>query len=653
MMVASQRLRKMLLVLVGLLPALAADAQPIELVSVALTGDRSGNAASQGPSANRDGSVIAFYSDASNLVAMDTNGARDVYLYDYNTGTMERISVSSEGVIGDRASHLAGGQPSLNGAGDIVAFYSEAANLVANDTNNHTDVFVRIRDVGSSPATGITELISRGLNGELANGASLFPAITADGNLVAFQSLATNLVENDTNNASDIFVYNRSTGETERVCDVQGNRSSFAAAISPEGDFVAFASLADNLVDGDTNNAVDIFVCNRRTNEIERISIGDMGQQGNGDSIVPVISAHGCGVAYKSLADNLVPNDHNDAVDVFFRDRGLNRTELISISYDGDSANDASFPPGISWDARFVPFGSLATDLLIGDVNGLPSVYVRDRETGTIRLVDVNGNGVQANAGIPDAPIGISGNGRVITFASAASNLDPTVLDLNGVNDVFRAPNDSAPGSIGDICCDCPGEMCVEPTDGLCPVGCTGVCGAFCDTESMECVPINQPTPTATKEHTSTPTPTPTEEATATTTATETETEAPTETPTMIDTPTLTATPENTATETATEVAPTATETPTAPATPTTPAATATPTSTEVPSTSTPSSTATRTFTRTPTEVSTATVGPPTATAPRTRVDDDSCAITPASSGNQRALWLLAPAMLLAIRRRR
>ena len=624
----------------GLLAPPATSAQPIDLVSVALTGNRSGNAASQGPGVNLDGSVIAFYSDASNLVAGDLNGARDVYVYDYNQGQIERISVSSSGELADRASQAAGGQPSLDASGNLVAFYSDATNLVAEDTDAQPDVFLRIRDTGTGSASGETLLISKAADGGPANGPSLYPSISADGNLIAFQSFASNLVAGDTNGVSDVFVYNRTTGTTERICNFQGNGSSYAPAISPEGNFVAFASSATNLVPGDTNGVIDIFVCNRLNNQIERVSVGDMGQQSDGDSIVPAISANGCGVAYKSIADNLVPDDRNQKVDVFYRDRGLNRTELISHSFEGGSANDASFPPGVSWDGRFVPFGSLATDLLIGDVNGFASVYVRDRETDGIRLVDVAPNGGPANGGVPDAPVAISGDGSTIAFASNASNLDATVLDNNGVNDVFVAPNDEAPGSAGTICCDCDDNQCVEPTNGICPAGCTAVCGAICDTETRECVPINPPTPTPTSDATSTPT----------------ETAAATATPTFTHTATV---PTATATGgTATPTATGGTSTPTATggtATPTSTGGTATPTATG--GTSTPTATggtATPTITRgTATPSLTPTLGSPTPTIRQQRIDDDSCAIDRSAGSNSRGAWLLAPAALLLLRRRR
>lgn len=593
---------------VGLSMALVASAAAaqVDLVSVGFNG-RAGNAASQGASTNADGSIVVFYSDASNLITGDVNGARDVFLYDRYSGTLERISISSDGVAAERGSHLNGGAPAVSNDGNIVAFYSEATTLVAGDTNGVADVFVRIRDTGGDRIGGVTQRISQGVDGAEANGASLYPSLSADGNLVAFQSLASNLVADDTNNTSDIFVFNRTTGVTERVCNVQGNRSSSLPAISPEGDFVAFSSSADNLVAGDTNGAVDIFLCNLTNDHIERVSLGDIGQQGNGDSIVPDVSAAGCVVAFKSIADNLVPNDRNQRVDVFVRDRGLNRTELISHTFEPDrgSANDASFPPQLSGDGRFVAFGSAATDLLIGDVNGYPSAYVHDRGTDTARLVDVNARGQQSNGTVPDAPMAISADGREIAYASTGSNLDLDVLDQNNASDVFAVANSTLP-VVDTICCNCP-EKCSVLVEGLCPPGCTAQCGAYCD---GFCKPLTE-LPT-TPPVTDTPTPTPTATRTPTVTATLTPTGTPTRTPTITPTTVVTVTMR------------------------------------------TPTHTPTQTSTMTSTRTSTMSPTPSSVPTKRVRFDDDSCAIQPAAE-QRSVFWLLAPAAIVlnALRRRR
>lgn len=630
----------------------------VDLVSLATSG-RSGNAASNGVVTNVDGSVIAFYSDASNLVPGDTNQVRDIFVRDLRSGTTHRVNLGQGSAQANAPSHAAGGPPALSGDGTIVVFYSSATNLVEKgDTNGFSDIFVYDR------STERLTMISLTPGGQQANGDSLAPDIDAAGRFIAYQSLASNLVDGDTNGVSDIFVHDRVTGTTERACGagVEPNGSSFSPSISACGQFVAFASAASNLVEGDSNRLIDVFVCNRRTGEIDRVSVGDGGRQGNGISILPDISGSGCFVAFKSEASNLVPDDRNNRVDVFLRNRGAGVTELISEAFSGGSANDASFPPSITSDGRFVAFGSAATNLLIGDVNSFPSLYVRDRLTGAFRLVDVNDAGQQANGGTPDVPPSISGDGTQIGFVSAASNLTPPGVDLNSTNDVFRSANLFEPVTFGDTCCDCDDDTCKEPELGVCPLGCVPVCDAVClpgpGVPGSRCAPLTPPSPTPT--HTSG---TPTVSATPSRSMTPTPT-SPTNTPTAtgpVQTSTPTAPP-----HTATPTPRTTTPTPTAPtATATTPTATPTgtmPTATATGATATPAGpTATATATLTGrTATPTRTRGTPspdrtaTVTAPR-RFDDDSCAVVPLdrrTRASKSALLLIAPLLVLILRRR-
>lgn len=471
------------LALVGLAAGRPAGALPpgdISLLSVSSAG-RSGDRPSSGPASNESGGVVAFYSDAINLVSGDTNQARDVFVRVRELDTTERVSISSAGVQANRASQAGGGAPGLSGDGLVVAFYSMATNLVADDTNGQSDAFVRDRGAGT------TEVVSVSSTGELGNGPSVFPGLSRDGRFVVFQSLATNLVDDDTNGVADIFVRDRQEGTTERVCDVQPDRGSASPAISGDGQYVAFASAATNLVPGDANGKIDIFVCSRATGTVELVSVNDAGVPGDGDSILPAISDNGDIVAFKSLADNLVPADLNNVVDVFARDRAAGTTELISANYRGGDANDFSFPPSVSGDGRFVAFGSFANNLVPGQADIVANMYVRDRQIGRTVYVDVNAEGQLGNNGVPDIPPGVSGDGRQIAFASSASNL--TANDRNSVQDVFAALNPFfGPNS-------CP--------DGVCPEGLVCVDG-FC------VAPTATRTPTRTHTATVTPTPTPT-----------------------------------------------------------------------------------------------------------------------------------------------
>ncbi len=476
-----------ILVCLGLVGTAAAqDAEPMRLISSGSNG-RPTNGASGGVGTNESGSTVVFYSDASNLVPSDTNGMRDVFVRDAGSATIERISVSSAGAQANRASHAQGGNVAVSGDGAIVAFYSAATNLVAGDTNRASDIFVRDR------SAGVTQLISVASDGTPGNGPSFWPSISADGRLVAFQSEASNLVPDDTNNLSDIFVHDRVSGVTIRACRTQGNGASSNPAISRDGRFVAFASYATNLVAGDTNGKVDIFVCDLASGVAERVSVDSKGAQGNGDSILPALSADGNIVGFKSLADNLVPGDRNNVVDVFVFDRTSRRTERISVSITGGNADDFSFPPSLSDDGRFVAFGSAATNLVSNDANHVSDVFVRDRQIGRTLMVDVNDFKEPANGGTPDAPPAISGDGKRVAFASAATNL--VAEDRDTAVDIYVGQNPY----FGENACPfgvCSGsKVCVD---------------GFCVDPSPSPTVTKTPTPTKTRTPTLTPTPTPT-----------------------------------------------------------------------------------------------------------------------------------------------
>jgi Tol biopolymer transport system component len=230
-------------------------------------------------------------------------------------------------------------------------------------------------------------------------------------------------------------------GTTERVSvDSAGNEgNSFVqrnASISADGRFVAFTSFATNLVPGDTNRRDDVFVRDRLTGTTELVSVDSAGNQGNRDSGSPAISADGRFVAFHSVATNLVPGDTGNMTDVFVRDRLTGTTQRVSVDSAGTEGNGASVEPAISGDGRFVAFYSFATNLVPGDTNGDGDVFVHDRQTGTTERVSVDSAGNQGSA-ISDGfrKVSISADGRVVAFVSVATNLVPG--DTNGGSDAF------------------------------------------------------------------------------------------------------------------------------------------------------------------------------------------------------------------------
>ena len=201
----------------------------------------------------------------------------------------------------------------------------------------------------SSAAPGATERVSLDSAGIEGNGFSGYPTISADARFVAFSSDASNLVPGDTNLAPDIFVRDRQTGTTERVSvdsvGSQATGSSFEPAISADGRFVAFGSIASNLVPADTNGTRDIFVHDRQTGATERANVDSAGNEANAAAFLPTISGDGRFVAFSSDAGNLVPGDTNPASDVFVRDRQTGTTERASLDSAGGGGVGASYTP--------------------------------------------------------------------------------------------------------------------------------------------------------------------------------------------------------------------------------------------------------------------------------------------------------------------
>jgi hypothetical protein len=583
------------------------------------------NGPSGGPALDAGGSVAAFFSDASNLVENDTNHARDVFVVEIASNAVERISLGDADQQANGPSHAAGGAPDVSANGRLVAFDSAATNLVPDDTNGVTDAFVRDRDART------TERLSLSSDGTQGNGPSWFPSISADGRFVAFQSLASNLVENDTNGVADIFLRDRASNITELACGIAGNGSSAHPSISADGSLVAFASAASNLVPGDTNGRIDIFVCDRSTGVIERVSVAADGTQGNADSILPAISCDGRIVAFKSLASNVVANDRNGLVDVFAHDRSTGATQRISVSREGGNADDVSFPPGVNDDGRFVTFGSLATNLVARDANQTSDVFVRDREAEFTLLATEPGG--QANRGTVDAPPAISCDGSRIAFVSAAFNLAcprvtyPSIFvtanPFLGDPPALVIPTRTATPSQTPTATPVP-----TATPSASPTLTVSVTPSppRTATGTPTLAPTDTPSPTATFSHT--PTAVPTETPSPTEAATATPTNTPTYTPTETETPEPTATPTETPTESPSQT-PTPSPTPSETASPSaTETASATPTETPAP-TETATATPTNTATDTPTETETV---EPTGTATPTETATETASATPSAS---------------------
>ena len=399
-----------------------------------------GNAASTLPACcgrqqSADGSQVVFLSSADNLVGADLNLQPDVFVRDTVNGQTRLVSVSTSGARGNGASSA----PSISADGRYIAFASDASNLVANDDNSARDIFVH------DQVTSTTWRVSVSGAGVQANGPSETPAISGDGRYVAYRSVANNLVAGDSNGYYDIFRFDRYTGAVVRISvdssGVQANGNSDLPSLSDDGAFVAFDSVATNLVAGDSNGARDVFVRDLTAGTTVRASVDGSGAQANGPGERPMLSGDGAVVAFESTASNLVAGDSNSRRDVFVRVLAAGTTTRVSVSSGGTQGNEASSRPSLSVNGRYVAFQSDASNLIAGDSNAVTDVFVHDRNDGSTARASIENGGAQANN--PSSNPSLSGDGALVLFETTATNL-VAASDSNNASDVYRRDRSGA-----------------------------------------------------------------------------------------------------------------------------------------------------------------------------------------------------------------
>jgi Tol biopolymer transport system component len=309
--------------------------------------------------------------------------------------------------------------------------------------------------VGTAGAQ-VTRRISVSSSGQQGNDLSTpgtYRVTSADGRYIVFDSYATNLAPGATNGFRQIYLKDRLSGKLTLVsasaAGVQGNDFSGEGSISADGRFVAFDSRASNLVPGDTNGSVDVFVYDRVSEAITRVSVKTGGAQAFGDSEVGMgaaLSRDGRFVVFASSAPDLVPGDSNGSTDVFVHDRQTGTTTRVSTSESGGQGNGYSSWACISDDGRFVAFESGASNLTPEDTNFALDVLWRDRDAdgdgvfdethaGAVRVRLASRSDAGA-AGNGHSVLGvISTDGRYVGFQSEASNLVPG--DSNDLLDTF------------------------------------------------------------------------------------------------------------------------------------------------------------------------------------------------------------------------
>lgn len=365
----------------------------------------------------KPGTAYAF-----DVVPVDRSGNRGVPLgvsvETKAVSPIERITATADGAAPNGDSEFA----SVSDDGNLLAFESEASNLVDGDTNGEADVFVRDR------AAGTTRLISRSSSGGDSDGGSYAPLISGDGTYVLFTSHASNLVKGlEAGETEDLYLANLKTGNIERVAEsVPAGyiyNTARPYAMSDGARYIVFASYADNGTTNDYNTTWDVFVKDRTTNAVTRITdrLRDFFNPSQLD-----ITPSGRYVTFGINQIGLLQEDINIDDDVYVYDTLYGEYELISHNPQGLSGSNSSRNPSISDDGRYVTFESFAGDISDEDQDYTNDVYVYDRKTRNLKLANYTVDG-QASGG-ENVLAAMSGSGRFVAFESDDS-LDPSAVN--------------------------------------------------------------------------------------------------------------------------------------------------------------------------------------------------------------------------------
>ena len=383
-----------------------------------------------------DGSVVVYRSNADNLVLNDTNTWPDIFLRDVAAATTERISLTTAGTQTTSYSK----EPSISSDGQTIVYEGRSGGittvfvfdrLTAVTLNPLPDT------LNGSPTAAAQARVDPNISGD----GSVF-VFQTDSTLQNAFPTSIRPVNDDADTLPDIFVYDLVTNPTPSIQRISrlSNGDSLDGdnrnpILSETGQFAVFESFSD-LLPTDANNRGDILHKDRQTGVLQLVSATPLGASGNADSLEPAISADGDVVAFRSGASNLVAGDTNGRLDIFVRDMTGALTERISIASDGSQANQNSFEPAISGNGRWVVFRSNASNLVADDTNNRTDIFVHDRTNGvTARVGQPPAGESNGNSSHPS----ISGDGQWIVFESDATNL--IAGDTNRARDIFRAPN--------------------------------------------------------------------------------------------------------------------------------------------------------------------------------------------------------------------
>lgn len=403
---------------------------PTARVSLTATGGQA-TLASTNPAISADGRFVAFESTAQ-LVAADTNSTSDIYLADRATGAVTLVSADSNGnAVGNSS------DPAISADGKVVTFASSATTLASGFGGLVTNIFVR--DLTSGAITPV----SRTAAGTQPNDSSFRPSVSGDGQRVAFESLASNLVTGFGGQRFGVFVFDRPTTTTTAVAATAAgtgpNADAFNPALSADGRFVAFESTASDISTGFGGTISNVFVRDLTAGTTTVASVAATGGAADGGSFAPSLSADGRYVAFESFATDIAAGFGGTISNIFVRDLVNGTTVVASRNATGGQPNQSSDSATISGNGRYVAFLSTATDIASGfGGTNLATAFVWDSQ-GTPTVAATH----DAAGGPPDAavsgPVALSRDGRLMAFATAATDILPTGTDTNAATDVFVA----------------------------------------------------------------------------------------------------------------------------------------------------------------------------------------------------------------------
>lgn len=403
-------------------------ANSYDIVSQSNTGVASQSASEAAISG--DGNLVTF-------VAFDpVTSQYQVYVKNLSTSALTLVSASSSGIASNATDYY----PVISADGSTVGFDSLATNLVASATTGNDEVYVK------TLATNGLTLVSQTAAGVVADGVSEYAALSANGNLVAFDSNATNLGLGATGAVREIYLKNVATGALTLVSQTAsgtiGNGESYAEGISADGNVVTFSSYSTDL--GSASGVDEVYAKNAATGALSIVSQAADGTIANNYAYHGSVSGDGTLVAFESTATNLAAGVSAGNDEIYLKNLQTGALTLVSTAANGTIADGSSYNPVISTDGHYVIFQSTATNLVPGVTGGTQQVYVKNLQTGAVALLSKDATGAPGNnsssVGYPTEQAFSADDTRTV-FTTTATNLDGTPSGSSVLRDTTTGPS--------------------------------------------------------------------------------------------------------------------------------------------------------------------------------------------------------------------